>query len=324
MPVVVGCGRSGTTLLRTMFSSHPDLAMSVGQYPLDLWRVRARYEREGGFDLARFAEDLLAVRQFVDMGIDPERLRASLHGVQSVGYGEAWRRVLALYAAAKGKHRYGHKNPGFVEHLGTVASWWPEARFVHIHRDGRDVALSMVEQGWGPNNVAGAARWWATRVAAGRRGGDALGPDRYLEVRYEELVADPEAALRRICRFVALEYRPEMLGYQHEALESIPERFRHRHGHLTEAPRLGIRDWRRDMPARSVGVFEAVAGPELSTLGYERSFPSVPAAARLEARSQLAASAVRMRLKGSPAARRLYRALRRGRPAHASSAAGAP
>jgi hypothetical protein len=311
LPIVVGCGRSGTTLLRSMLDSHPSLAMSMGRWPLDLWARRARYERPNGFDLGRFAQDLIAVPQFDALRIEPDWVRAALAGVEPIGYGEAWRRVFALYAQARGKTRVGHKNPGFVEHVETVASWWPEARFVHIHRDGRDVALSLVEQGWGPNNVAGAARWWDERVRAGRRGGYALGADRYLEVLYADLVAEPEATLRRVCGFVELDYDPAMVAYHERAMTDIPVRFRHRHVHVAEAPTAGIRDWRRDMPDRAVGVFEAVAGRTLVAFGYERRFHTVPLLARGAAGWQLVRSRVRTLVRRWPAARAIARKLRR-------------
>jgi hypothetical protein len=174
-----------------------------------------------------------------------------------------------------------------VRHLPLIAEAFPEARFVHIVRDGRDVALSLLEMEWGPVNVVDAARFWRQRIEAGRRAGEKLGPDRYTELRYEEFVADPEGETRRICGFVGIEFEKEMLDYPAAADEIIGQsEVPHRHEGLRERPTSGRRDWRNQMEPKQVALFEAIAGPTLTTFGYERSVPQIPRTIRARARSQ--------------------------------------
>jgi len=260
-----------------MLDRHPDLAVSLlGQFPVALWPRRNRYLVNERFDLSRLAQDLVASGPFKEVGPDPGWLRDRLSGTEPLSYAQAMRRVFALYAEARGKSRYGHKSPGLVRHLDFLAGLFDEARFVHIIRDGRDVALSLLDRPWGPVRIAEGARYWATRVDRGMSSGRKLGPSRYLEVRYEDLVADPEAALNGICRFIELDYRPEMLTYHQRGIDWMPLQLRVQHTHLLEPPRVGIRDWRKDMAGKDVAMFEAVAGDTLKALGYERRFDPIP------------------------------------------------
>jgi hypothetical protein len=149
---------------------------------------------------------------------------------------------------------------------------FPEARFIHLIRDGRNVALSYMEIEWGPSSWEGAARRWRERVEAARGGSREIGAERYFEMRYEELVEYPERSLRSLCNFVQLEYHPAMLQYQERAghiAEAMS--YSHRHLSLSRPPTKGLRDWRIQMPPDAVKQFEALAGDLLTQLGYESS-----------------------------------------------------
>ena len=284
-PFIVGCARSGTTLLRLMLQGHPALAIPPESYfPVRMWPGRARYLREDGFDMGRFVDDLLhhprlprparTVRDKWDL--DPLLLQERLQGVMPIDYPEAIRRIFALYAETKGKPRYGDKTPVFVLRIPLLAELFPEAVFVHIVRDGRDVAMSLVERHWGPETLEEGAAYWAIRVREGRTSGRVLGPDRYREVRYEDLLAWPEGVLRELSPFVGLDFRQEMLSYEDHALDNVPPDERFFHEHLSEPPTAGLRDWRRALNSEDLETFEAIAGAELSDFGYERARPDVP------------------------------------------------
>ncbi|MFL5798038.1 MAG: sulfotransferase family protein [Actinomycetota bacterium] len=279
-PFIVACGRSGTTMLRVMFEQHPDMAIPPESYfPVSFWRRRERYRVGGGFDLGAMAEDLVRHDRFLAWRLDQTVVRERLAGT-APDFAEAVRRVYALYAEAHGKTRYGDKTPPFLMHLPLLAREFPEARFVHLVRDGRDVVLSLREQRFAPSSFAGAAEYWASRVRRGRGAGQRLGPDRYREVRYEDLVADPERELRRLCEFVELDFRPEMLAYRQEDLARIPLTERMKAGGAASAPGPSGRDWRSQMTPRQLAVVEVVAGDELEALGYERAAsPTLPARA---------------------------------------------
>ena len=172
----------------------------------------------------------------------------------------------------------------YMRHLPLLERLFPDAQYVHLIRDGRDAALSFLRMPEGtftrtwahPDTVAEFACLWRTEVEAARELGRRIGPSRYLEVRYEDLVAGMEAVVKRICEFAHLPYENSMLEYAGAVdVSGKPHQQR-----LLEPPRSGVRDWRTQMGAEDVGSFEAISGALLSVLGYELSQPSAPSTVR--------------------------------------------
>jgi hypothetical protein len=146
---------------------------------------------------------------------------------------------------------------------------FPDARYVHLIRDGRDTAVSflsmppgIVTRTWAhPRTPGEFACQWRTEVEAARKLGARAG-GRYLETRYEDIVADPERELRRICTHAGLEYDPAMLDYDVDVSAKPHQQS------LRKAPTPGLRDWRTELSAVQVASFEEVAGDLLRELGY--------------------------------------------------------
>jgi hypothetical protein len=204
-----------------------------------------------------------------------------------VDFAEAMRKVYRGYARMHGKSRYGDKTPAYVQHIRVLADIFPEARFVHLIRDGRNVALSLAEVNWGPSDVLDAALQWRERVLRGRQAGAEVGAHRYLEVRYERLVDEPEPILREVSGFVDLTFDEAMLRHSETAAERIPGRPDGLHRRAATAP-VAIRDWRQDMARADLEAVEAGVGDLLTELGYERAVPDPPREATR--RAQVAAS----------------------------------
>ena len=247
---------------------------------------RERYtNRAGGLDIDAFVADLFADSNFRRQGLEENLVRRSLEESSASGFAEAVRVVFGLYAAAQGKRLYGDKTPGSVTQIELLGSLFPEARFVHIIRDGRAVALSYLERPeWGPKTMAEAAQHWKSRVTRGRRGGEALGRSRYREVKYEDMVADPEQVTRELCEFLGLGYAADMLNYHRHGAEFIaetkdPEAFKN----LAKPVTKDLRDWRDQMSAADAALFEAIAGDLLVDLGYEVEDAGNTIRARLQA-----------------------------------------
>ena len=161
-----------------------------------------------------------------------------------------------------------HQN--YTDDITLIGSLLPEARFVHIIRDGRDVALSLQQVAWGVPNVEEAARSWSRHVRKAMSAGRRLGPERYLEIHYEQLVAAPEQVLTDVCCFLGLEFETGMLNYFEHADELIaPDWFPQFHRNLFSPITTGLRNWRRDMSSRDVAAFESLSGDLLAELGYE-------------------------------------------------------
>jgi len=284
-PFLVGSERSGTTLFRLMLDAHPDMAVPPESYFIvDLYRRRKNFERAGRpYDTIAVANDLAGSRWFRGWGMPPKELATAMRREEGVDFAEAMRKVYRGYARMHGKSRYGDKTPAYVQHMRVLGEIFPEARFVHIIRDGRNVALSLTEVKWGPTDVVEGALQWRERVLRGRRAGAELGADRYLEARYERLVAEPEPVLREVSGFIELPFDETMLRHSETAGARIPGRPDGLHQRAATAPVVGIRDWRQDMAHEDLEAVEAAAGDLLDDLGYERAVPTPSKAARRRA-----------------------------------------
>ena len=265
--IVLGVRRSGTTLLRVMLDRHPELAIPDESYFVPQLARRNRTP----VDPDAYVDDLRRLPTLVEWGLSPAAVEARLRPAMTTG--EAIAAIFESYAAERGKRRWGDKTPLYMQHLDLLERLFPDALFVHLIRDGRDAALSylampsgVMTEGWGrPRDAGGFACQWATEIRAARGLGGRVGPNRYLELRYEALVADPAAELRRVCVFAELEYDDAMLDYVGQT-ESARKPHQQR---LNELPRQGVREWRTEMTAGDRRAFEAVAGDLLAELGYE-------------------------------------------------------
>jgi hypothetical protein len=287
-PIVLGCVRSGTTMLRAMLDSHPELAVPPESYFVaPALQQQARYATGAGrpIDLDRLLADIAADRSFPDWVLGPDAL-TEVRSEPRATVADALLALYRAYAHQQGKPRAGDKTPSHLLHIDLLAASFPQARFVHIVRDGRDVVPSIQGMSFGPDRFAEGIFFWERRVERGLAGGEMLGPERYRQIRYESLVADPEGVLREICPFLGLEYSEDMVRY-HERADDLLDGMRatrHVQG-VRKPPTTGVRDWRTALAPHDVALFEALAGDLLDRLGYERSGRPISNRVRVEARA---------------------------------------
>ena len=284
---VVGCPRSGTTLLQRMLDSHPMLAVAndsnfVHKALKELvpdWKRKLR--KDGDVPLTpEIVEYTRTYKRFVRLGLAREAVDRAARATTYAGF------VSALYdefAVMHKKPMAGEKTPDYVRRIPLLHQLFPQAKFVHIIRDGRDVALSSVEwaeKGIGPSKFelfakhpfATTAMWWCWQVASGRKDGRELGPSLYHELRYEQLVDDPATVLRGITDFLGIPYDAGMERY-HEGKSSYAPTASAKSAWLP--PTKGLRDWSQDMEPKDLQVFELLAGELLDELGYARAATQV-------------------------------------------------
>jgi sulfotransferase family protein len=288
LPIIVGAPRSGTTLLRLMLDAHPDLAIPPETaFLAPLARLDGPDATNPRATVALMTRSPPHAPIWPDFGIALPVLEHALQALAPFSPGEAARTFYRLYAERHGKHRFGDKTPTYTAHIAAIGRLLPEARFIHLIRDGRDVAASLRRQWFAPGrDMASLARYWSDRVTEARR--QDLGSDRYLEIRYEALVGSPEATLRKICDFVDLPFDGAMLRHHEHAESRLMEhraRFdsqgreivslaqRRAQQARTREPLDAalIRAWQDRLTADEVAEFEAAAGALLEELGYDRA-----------------------------------------------------
>lgn len=181
--------------------------------------------------------------------------------------------IVRKYGEKQGKlhHRmWVDHTPSNIRHAATLFELFPEARLIHIVRDGRAVAASIMPLDWGPNTISKAAYFWIERVAYGLAAESFGGGKRVMRITYEELVKNPEITLKKLCSWLDIDYQDGMVKADNFI---VPEYASGQHvliGKLPDVERINA--WEKALTAREIEVFEALTKDLLSYLGYAPKF----------------------------------------------------
>ena len=284
-PFVVGMNRSGTTLLRMMLDAHPDLTLPPETHFLPTL-IKAAKANDATPEL--MLEAMKSHREWGDFDFSDDEVLGWFRGLDELDPGAAARCFYEAYAKREGKPRYGEKTPKYVRNMPLIQRALPEARFVHVIRDGRDVALSVMDRTVREHFTHPLViERWRKKVVKAQDIAPRL--NHYIEIRYEDLILDTEPVLRKVCDFIELDYDPQMLTYHLTAAERLAEMARDMpeterrparpgedrlkaHALTTEPPkkeRIGV--WRNELDEADQVAFESVAHQFLTDLGYELS-----------------------------------------------------
>jgi hypothetical protein len=237
-PVLVyGALRSGTTMFRLMLNAHGQV-QNPGEADFLFDYLRRDPTGPGGwrYDLRGLGDNRIFRAHGLAVPPDRDGLDLMADLVDQFRARDP-RAVLTLNV-----HR----------HAGLIAETMPGARLIHLLRDPRDVARSSVGMGWAGLSYYGVDHWIATE-----RGWDAAGfpPDRVLTLRFEDLMADIEGELTRVCDFLGVPVSAAMLEYHRDSTYGPPD------------PRLA-EQWRRKAPPREIALLEGKCGALIAERGY--------------------------------------------------------
>jgi hypothetical protein len=254
---IVGCPRSGTTLLRDLLRSHPNLTFPDESHFIGRF-YKAYGDPSSDEEAWKLACRILRTPRIASWGIHLEK--REIAGCRS--FSDVARRVFEAWARKEGKPRWGGKTPHYVLEIPVLHQLFPDARVIHIIRDGRDVALSWLKTRYEPQNLYKAACMWRKMVSQGRSDGSHLPTAAYLELRYEALLAEPEKIMRQVCEFVGEPFVPEVLS-PNRTQSSVSDS-------VFDEAVIGKNTgkWKSSMSRSERALFESVAGSLLDELGY--------------------------------------------------------
>ena len=259
---VVGMNGSGTTMLLDCLGRHPELyafPRETRLIPYLMSRVPSYGDLLVDANFQRLWDEVRILPVFRETNdntaipLPPEwrHYHRSLAAILDA--------VFEYFAAREGKHRWCEKTPQHVQHLVALAQQFPAAKFIHVVRDGRDCAVSFHRR-WKRRPELTVFRWKKV-VATGREQGQQLGAGRYLEIRYEDLTAQPERSLRHICSFLGLPFDEATLESAQPYLQGG-----------SEGSQRGLQynsgKWQGYFSARLQRRLERIAGRTLASCGY--------------------------------------------------------
>ena len=269
-PIFIGgCERSGTTLLGAMLGGHPDyLCIPEMLFKFDIPRLSGNglYSKVDKADIVRKFAKRSRFRIW-DLDVDVASLPHELLTCRDL---IEW--LVTIYGQKVGKPApviWVDHTPANSRFAQTLFSLFPDAKLIHLVRDGRAVAASVLPLDWGPNEIDSAARFWAERLAYGLAA-ESRWPQQVIRVSYEELVQDPQATLQRLCRLLAIDYDPAM---SRAAGFRVPRYTAQQHALVGSSPNPErIHAWERQLTPRQIEIFESLAAGLLESLGYVPQF----------------------------------------------------
>ena len=277
---LVGRGRSGTTLLKSILDAHPSL--SVAPEGLFVMNLHRSYRRRAwtANRIRRFSHHLFLERRLRRWSIDPEGLEQRLLAIDEPTFARLCAEVYELHADRTGKvpgRLLGDKNPPYALFVAELREVFPRARFVHVVRDYRDNVASYLNVPFDVKSPAALAHRWVHYNAAVLDAA-AETPDAFHRVRFEDLVSAPVATLESLCTFLGVGMHPEMLR-TYESAGGHGAEWHRNIGKPIDARLAG--QWREKLTPGQVSALDRICQPFAATLGYEPAEPIVAKGSRV-------------------------------------------
>jgi hypothetical protein len=268
---IVGCPRSGTSFLYHLLLSAGGFAEFRTQ--MNVFDVlEPIYGDLGAFkNKQRMMKEWLQSKAFHVSGLTAAEIEAKVM-TDCHGAGDFLRIVMEEVARKQGVDRWADSTPTNVPHMLRIVKEFPDARIVHIIRDGRDVALSLDKREWSrplpwhkDKSLLAAGLYWEWIVRKGRKYGAELGAS-YMEVRYEQLVSAPQEALEKLGSFIGHDLNYERI--QQASVGSVKNPLTSFKEDLKEGRFSPVGRWKDKFPPEQLAWFESLVGDYLQELGY--------------------------------------------------------
>jgi hypothetical protein len=293
--LITGHPRSGTTLLAEILGRHDEIEVLPETHFFDETRTRRLLGDVARGDLDRTLDALVtgnaSLRRIVESAGGVAALRAHCRDHEIATAADLFFAVLDWLKVRKGVRLLGEKTPDHILAAERLARVHPTLKLIDVVRDPRGVALSWRHVGWGEHDAAFVALRWRRAVATAQRVGATLGP-RFLQLRYEDLVADPQETLARTCAFLGVAPLATMLDDTATASTYDVRREPWKAQASRSVSGANVDRWRRQLPPADVRAVEIVAGAALDRLGYPLTLSDVGGARRVLERTLFSTRAV--------------------------------
>ena len=270
---IIGVPRSGTTLLSILLNNHSEVfidALSVGRRMVLCYEKYLHYfALEPGADPIKLLEKIFEkdnrgdIRSVVDYkNID------QYESVQDLFY-----KSVAAQAKAAGKKHWGDKTPLLINHMPEILQLFPDAKFIHMVRDARPNALSLMKRQY--TDLRLSAQQWKEENAHALVHQHVIGEDQFKVVRYEDLLQDTESVLQAVCDYLQISFEPSMIDPEKDASTLDPNSY--------VKPKIDaskVESWKKEMSAKQIKQVEEISGDLMDRFGYKLESGVAPAKAK--------------------------------------------
>ena len=282
---IIGNPRSGTSMFRLMLTSHQNLAIAPESGFMLWWKNKySDWSVEDNTDrLDEFISDLFTSRRFEYWELKESEVKSFIKEQQPMKYSELISLVYMLWAKKIDKEDavWGDKNNYYLNHIPELNELYPDAKFIHIIRDGRDVATSYMKLSEIknkvhlapnlPDEIAVIAKEWTSNISTILASLSRIENEKYTEIRYEDLISNPELELKRICQFLNLVYDESMLGFNEYNRKHNLEPKDYMSWKAETYKKLNsdaVGKWKSILSLDQIAIFEKIAKEPLNRFNY--------------------------------------------------------
>lgn len=267
--------RSGSTFLASILNMHSNILMAPelkGLYSTFLKQYKYYGDLKNEFNLKLLSADMKFVggqiRHF-KIKLNPdfldENISISNRNVKSL-IETFYKNILEN----SGKEQLGEQTPDHTPYLESINNLFPNAKIIHLIRDGRDCSLSQIKRRKDYNIFKSAKLWNAYNELLLKFGQN--NKERYLCIKYEELIANPERTIKSICSFLNEPYISSMLDYQKGGFAISNVNMTEDHSNLVKnVMKNNCNKWVTGFSSNELKIFESIAGKTLQKFGYTTS-----------------------------------------------------
>ncbi len=265
---ILGAQRSGTTLVRLLLNNHPRIAIpDESTFLMPILKSKYLKQAISGERLKNFIRYLQVNKEFEIWNFDNSKTidallnkkSYSLHGLISV--------IFKSFCEAKGKPRWGDKTPSFFRKADILSKLFPQAKYLHIVRDGRDVFASYKKMKVMRNYAAVNALEWRYKVWKIENFLSGINPSDKITIRYEDLVANPEDVMKQVFNTIEEEYDDGILEFHKDSKYNVGKN----HSNLIYQPisSSNTNKWKKELSKREINIFTTMSSGVLKSFDYE-------------------------------------------------------
>ncbi len=284
---IVGCPRSGTTVLASILNRHSKIASATEthffnfvsknnydwkHFDLNTFKRLLEESRISDFTSLIKAEEETLIQKFIENTMDKSQSKLDPDDFYKK---QVFDVLMNSLLEKRNKTRFCEKTPQHLYNIQEILKLYPKAKFIHLIRDGRDTVNSLLKMPWRPDGLVNNARFWIQYIKLGQDLTKQLGelPDNLLTIKYEELLNEPNASLKQICEFIGEKFETKILQESQSDVEIFSpweSSWKHKAKQDLDSSRIGA--WSKELSKDDQAILNYVLRRPLLELSY-----SVPA-----------------------------------------------